>query len=238
MDEKSLKTTRWQRIGIIAIAILLLGGTVFTYLFIFMSGSGSSSSSSLSAEQEELIADLTPQYDAKAAEITAAAAPLSDQYFDAFSDYLSEVKAYNAASAEAEILGVKDLKTGTGKTLAEGDTDYFAYYIGWCADGSIFDSSFDDTENPTALNVPLDASVGLIEGWNQGVIGMKLGGVRQLTISGDLAYGDTQEICGGYNSPLKFIILALEKDEDLAALNSELDDLYLQLYYAYYGSQL
>lgn len=232
MDEKSLKTSRWQRLGIIIIAVLLLGGTVFAYLFIFMGSSSSDTSN------DELIADLTEQYDAKAAELEAAAAPLSDQYFDDFSGYLSEVKAYNAASAEAEVLGVKDLKTGTGKTLEEGDTDYFAYYIGWCADGSIFDSSFDDTENPTALNVPLDASVGLIEGWNQGVIGMKLGGVRQLTISGDLAYGDTQEICGGYNSPLKFIILAIEKDEDIAALNSELDDLYLQLYYAYYGSQL
>lgn len=232
MDEKSLKTSRWQRLGILIIAILLLGGTVFAYLFIFMGSSSSDTSN------DELIADLTEQYDAKAAELEAAAAPLSDQYFDDFSGYLSEVKAYNAASAEAEVLGVKDLKTGTGKTLEEGDTDYFAYYIGWCADGSIFDSSFDDTENPTALNVPLDASVGLIEGWNQGVIGMKLGGVRQLTISGDLAYGDTQEICGGYNSPLKFIILAIEKDEDIAALNSELDDLYLQLYYAYYGSQL
>lgn len=232
MDEKSLKTSRWQRLGILIIAVLLLGGTVFAYLFIFMGSSSSDTSN------DELIADLTEQYDAKAAELEAAAAPLSDQYFDDFSGYLSEVKAYNAASAEAEVLGVKDLKTGTGKTLEEGDTDYFAYYIGWCADGSIFDSSFDDAENPTALNVPLDASVGLIEGWNQGVIGMKLGGVRQLTISGDLAYGDTQEICGGYNSPLKFIILALEKDEDIAALNSELDDLYLQLYYAYYGSQL
>ena len=232
MDEKSLKTSRWQRLGILIIAILLLGGTVFAYLFIFMGSSSSDTSN------DELIADLTEQYDAKAAELEAAAAPLSDQYFDDFSGYLSEVKAYNAASAEAEVLGVKDLKTGTGKTLEEGDTDYFAYYIGWCADGSIFDSSFDDTENPTALNVPLDASVGLIEGWNQGVIGMKLGGVRQLTISGDLAYGDTQEICGGYNSPLKFIILAIEKDEDIAALNSELDDLYLQLYYAYYGRQL
>ena len=234
MEEKSLKTSRWQRIGILCIAILLLGGTVFAYLFIFMSGSSSSSSS----DNEELIADLTEQYDAKAAELEAAAAPLSDQYFDDFSGYLSQVKAYNAASADAEVLGIKDLKTGTGKTLEEGDTDYFAYYIGWCADGSIFDSSFDDTENPTALNVPLDASVGLIEGWNQGVVGMKLGGVRQLTISGDLAYGDTQEICGGYNSPLKFIILAIEKDEDLATLNSELNDIYSQLYMVYYGDQL
>ena len=41
MDAKSLKTSRWQRIGIILIAILLLGGTVFTYLFIFMGISSS-----------------------------------------------------------------------------------------------------------------------------------------------------------------------------------------------------
>lgn len=232
MDAKSLKTSRWQRLGILLIAILLLGGTVFAYLFIFMSGSSSNTGN------DELIADLTAQYDEKAAELEAAAKPLSEQYFDEFSSYLSNVKAYNAASAEAEILGVKDLKTGTGKTLEEGDTNYFAYYIGWCADGSIFDSSFNDTEDPTSLNVPIDASVGLIEGWNQGVVGMKLGGVRQLTISGDLAYGDTQEICGGYNSPLKFIILAIEKDEEIATLNSELDDIYLQLYYAYYGNQL
>ena len=233
MDAKSLKTSRWQRIGIILIAILLLGGTVFTYLFIFMG-----SSISTASDNEELIADLTAQYDAKAAEIEAAAEPLSDQYFDDFSTYLSEVKAYNSASANSEVLSAKDLKEGTGRTLEEDDTDYSAYYIGWCADGSIFDSSFDNSDDPTALNAPIDPSVGLIEGWNQGVVGMKLGGVRQLTISGDLAYGDTQEICGGYNSPLKFIIFAFEKDETLATLQSELDDIYLQLYYAYYGSQL
>ena len=86
MDAKSLKTSRWQRIGIILIAILLLGGTVFTYLFIFMG-----SSSSTASDNEELIADLTAQYDAKAAEIEAAAEPLSDQHFDDFSTYLSEV---------------------------------------------------------------------------------------------------------------------------------------------------
>ena len=196
------------------------------------------SSSSTASDNEELIADLTAQYDAKAAEIEAAAEPLSDQYFDDFSTYLSEVKAYNSASANSEVLSAKDLKAGTGRTLEEDDTDYSAYYIGWCADGSIFDSSFDNSDDPTALNAPIDPSVGLIEGWNQGVVGMKLGGVRQLTISGDLAYGDTQEICGGYNSPLKFIILAFEPDAQLAQLQSELEDIYNQLYMVYYGSQL
>lgn len=84
---------------------------------------------------------------------------------------------------------------------------------------------------------PLDPSGGLIEGWNQGVVGMKLGGVRQVTMSGDLAYGDTREICGGYNSPLKFIIMAVEPDENVTKLNSELNDIYLQLYMAMYANQ-
>lgn len=233
MNAKSLKTSRWQRVGIILIAILLLGGTMLTYLFVVM-GSGSSSTSTNEAQIEAL----TAEYDAKAAEVAEAAKPLSDQYFDSFVTYKSRIKAYNTETANATGLGTVDLKEGTGKELAENDTEYFAYYIGWCADGSIFDSSFDDDENPTALESPIDPSIGLIEGWNQGVVGMKLGGVRELTISGDLAYGDTQEICGGYGSPLKFIIMAIEKDETLAQLNSELDDIYLQLYYAYYGSQI
>ena len=115
----------------------------------------------------------------------------------------------------------------------ESHTDWFQAYDAVCqAIVRFYD------ENPTALESPIDPSIGLIEGWNQGVVGMKLGGVRELTISGDLAYGDTQEICGGYGSPLKFIIMAIEKDETLAQLNSELDDIYLQLYYAYYGSQI
>ena len=88
------------------------------------------------------------------------------------------------------------------------------------------------------MTVPLDPSAGMIEGWNQGVIGMKLGGVRLLTISGPLAYGDTQQICGEYNAPLKFIVLAIERDEALEKLNSELDAISMELYMALYGSQL
>lgn len=233
MEEQALKTSKWQRIAIIIIAILLLLSTVLVYIFMVLGGGATGGSVS-----EEEINQLTAQYDAKAAEVAEAAQPLSDKHFNTFKGYLSQTKAYNAAAANAEGLGITDLKTGTGKTLGDDDKNYFAYYLGWCPDGSVFDSSFDDAENPTKLNAPIDPSIGLIEGWNQGVVGMKLGGVRQLTISGDLAYGDSQEICGTTGSPLKFIILAIEKDENLAKLNAELDDLYLQLYYAYYGSQL
>lgn len=236
MDEKSLKTSWKQRVAILVIAILLLGSTIFAYIFIVLNGSSSGSNGA----QEELIAKLTEEYDAKGDEIEAAAVPLSEKYFSGFKGYLSEAKAYNSATANAAGLEVKDLKTGTGKSLAEDDLDYLAYYIGWCADGSIFDSSFnfkdEDTKTePTSLKAPINPGVGLIEGWNQGVIGMKIGGVRQITMSGDLAYGDNNKVCGGEpNTPLKFIVMPIE-DENMTKLNQELDEIFLQLYYAYYG---
>lgn len=238
MEEKSLKTSVWQRVVIIVIAILLLGSTVLTYMFIVM---GSSNQNSSSTANEDEINELIAAYDAKQEEIDAAAKPLSDKYFSEFQKYQSNIKAYNSAAANSKVLETEELKVGTGKTLAEGDTDYIAYYLGWCADGSVFDSSFNNAEDTdistaTGLVAPLDPSGGLIEGWNQGVVGMKLGGVRQITMSGDLAYGETREICGGYGSPLKFIVMAIEPDETLTKLNSELNDLYLQLYMAMYAS--
>lgn len=232
MDAKSLKTSWWQRVIIIAVAVLLLGSTVLAYLFIVMSNGDGGNNNNSDTE----IAEITAKYDEKTAELDELSKPLSDKYYENFKSYQSNVKAYNAATANSSGLVTTDLKEGTGKTLTEGDTDYYAYYVGWCPDGSVFDSSFDDYENPTRLKTPIDPSMGLIEGWNQGVIGMKLGGVRQVSINGDLAYGDSREICEGYGSPLRFIIQVIEKDAEIEKLNAELDDLYLQLYYAYYGS--
>lgn len=231
MDEKSLKTSLWQRIAIIAAAIVLIGGTLLTYVVVVLNGPNT-------GDTEQLVDQLSEEYTAKGQEIMARAEVLSPKYFDDFVSYKSQIKAYNSANANAAGLEVKDLKVGTGKELGEGDTDYMAYYMGWCADGSIFSSSFNDSDNPTSLGTPMVGSSDMIEGWIQGIVGMKLGGVRQLTISGELAYGDTQEICGGYNSPLKFIVLALEPDADLVKLNDELAMIRLQLAYAVYGTEL
>lgn len=236
MDEKALKTSWKQRIIIIIVALLLLGSTVLAYVLIVLNNKGSNSSSNSSANSAE-VAELQEQYEAKAAEIEAAAKPLSDKYFKDFSQYKSNAKAYNAETVNNAGLKTQDLKAGNGKTLAKDDTDYAAYYVGWCPDGSIFDSSFDDSDDPKSLKAPLDPSIGLIDGWNEGVIGMKLGGVRQIEMSGDLAYGDSQEICGTTGSPLKFIVMAIAKDEKLDKLNQEAEEIYLQLYQAYYNQQ-
>ena len=235
MDEKALKTSVGQRIAMIVVAVLLVGATFLTYLFVVMNNGDSASKNS--DRNDALVTQLAEEYDSKSQELAGLMKPVSEKYFSGFKSYLSEVKAYNSASANSDGLKTKDLKVGTGKTLTDGDTDYGAFYIGWCSDGTIFSSSFDDTEDPTELTSLLDPSVGLIEGWSEGVIGMKLGGVRQLSIPGELAYGDTEDtLCDGANTPLRFIIMAIEADKDMFALQSEMNNLQLQLYYAYYGS--
>ena len=64
---------------------------------------------------------------------------------------------------------------------------------------------------------------------------MKIGGIREITIPGELAYGDSMEICGGKNKPLKFMVMAKAKEGSLKTLAEELDEANMRLQYAYYG---
>ena len=149
-----------------------------------------------------------------------------------FKNYKKNVKAYNSTTANSNAVQSKDLKEGDGEVI--GSSGYSAYYIGWCSDESIFDSSFDSFEEPTALKAPITVSEqSLIEGWYLGTEGMKMGGVREITIPGSLAYGDSQEICGAKNSPLKFIVMPVETSERLKKLNDELEEIYTALANAY-----
>lgn len=218
MDEKTIGMKRWQRVVILCIALLLLFSTMAMYMMIVVVGNSSADST------ESQVAKIQSQLSVKQAALETAAQGWSDQYFDEFVQYKSEIRAYNATTANEEDVTVRDLKEGDGTELGEGDTNYLAYYIGFCADESIFDSSFNSTEEPTSLSAPISAKIGLIEGWNQGVIGMKLNGVREITIPGELAYGESQEICGGTNSPLKFIVLPLE-DESISKIQDEITEL-------------
>ena len=233
MDEKELKTSPKQRFFIILIAILMVGSIVAGYAAIVISGSQSSSTSSTSTSEidEAKIAE----YEAAYNEIKAEFTEKTQSDFDRFIKYKSKVTAFNETTANADGVKVEDVEVGTGKEITEDDTNYLAYYVGWCADESIFDSSYNDNTNPTGFEKILDASVGMIEGWTLGVEGMKLDGIRIITIPGELAYGDSMEICGGTNKPLKFMVMAKEKTDDLSDLSSRLDEAYLRLQYANYG---
>lgn len=229
MEENALKTSWKQRLIIALVAIILLGSSVAVYVAIVLSGDGGTNYASKSTtELESLYEEAYGEYEARATELSA-------DYFDEFSSYRSSVKAFNAAAANSSGVQSNDLKEGDGATVANGQ--YSAYYIGYCADETIFDSSFDDFENPTTLRAPLDVQESnLIAGWYTGVDGMKIGGVREITIPGELAYGDTYEICGDYNSPLKFIVYAVENDAKILEITEKLNQIYSALSKAYAAS--
>ncbi len=135
----------------------------------------------------------------------------SDIYYNQFSEYKNANSQYNSASVKE--LSTKDLKIGDGEEIKAG-TVYRAYYIGWLPNGEVFDSSFDGEK----LKMSFEAT-SVITGWSEGVIGMKIGGVRELTIPSSKAYGETGQGSIPANSPLKFIVMAVPQltAEELAS---------------------
>ena len=93
---------------------------------------------------------------------------------------MTENEAVTAASGLRYI----DVKEGQGAVAKSGDT-VVVHYTGWLVDGTKFDSSVDRGQ-------PYQFALGarmVIRGWDEGVAGMKVGGVRKLIVPPDLAYG-------------------------------------------------
>ncbi len=82
-------------------------------------------------------------------------------------------------------LVVEDLVEGDGPVVEEGATVEVDYAGVACSTGVLFDSSY---ERGTPVEFPLD---GVIPGWTEGLLGMKVGGTRLLVIPPDLGYGAT-----------------------------------------------
>lgn len=84
-------------------------------------------------------------------------------------------------------LVVKDVKTGHGPAAKKG-ADVSVTYIGIsCSTGKVFDASYLHGNQPFDVK-PL-GQAGVIQGWNDGLIGVKAGGVRELIIPAALGYG-------------------------------------------------
>ncbi len=82
-------------------------------------------------------------------------------------------------------LQVEDIKVGTGATVKSGNT-VSIHYTGTLVDGKKFDSSVD-------RGTPFETQIGVgqvIKGWDEGVVGMRVGGKRKLTIPYTMAYGE------------------------------------------------
>lgn len=81
-------------------------------------------------------------------------------------------------------LYIRDLQVGEGDPTVAGDV-MVVHYSGWVNDGTLFDSSH---SRNTPFAVPTGAGQ-VIAGWEEGLPGMRVGGVRQLVIPPQLAYG-------------------------------------------------
>lgn len=101
--------------------------------------------------------------------------------------------------------GVKyfDFELGDGTEVEEGQ-QVSVHYTGWLEDGTMFDSSL---INGQPLTLALGAGQ-VIAGWEEGLVGMKVGGQRQLVIPPELAYG--ADGAGGVIPPNAILIFEIE----------------------------
>jgi FKBP-type peptidyl-prolyl cis-trans isomerase FkpA len=116
---------------------------------------------------------------------------------------MSEISTDSGLIIEDISVGEGVLCTGRGQTA-------LVHYTGWLEDGTKFDSS-KDRDKP--FSFPVQCSY-VIPGWDEGVQGMKVGGVRKLTVPPELAYGERG--AGGVippNATLLFEIELLEISE-------------------------
>lgn len=99
-------------------------------------------------------------------------------------------------------LVITDIVEGTGEGAQNGDT-VLVHYVGVRSeDGVEFDNSYDrGSPFPVVLG-----SGGVIQGWDQGLVGVKVGGQRQLDIPSELAYGDADRGTIRPGDALTFVI--------------------------------
>jgi peptidylprolyl isomerase len=102
-------------------------------------------------------------------------------------------------------LRIEDLQLGSGKEAVKGAL-ITTQYRGWLEDGSEFDSSY-------SRGKPFQCVIGtrrVIQGWDLGLMGMRVGGKRKLWVPAHLGYGERQVGSIPPNSNLVFEIELLE----------------------------
>lgn len=125
-----------------------------------------------------IIALLIPKSDNEQKQETATQETKTEQE----STQSSEVKG---EMEEVKELKIEDIEKGKGKQASAG-AELTVHYVGTLTSGTKFDSSLDRNE-------PFVFTLGegkVIKGWEQGLIGMKVGGKRKLTIPSELGYGE------------------------------------------------
>lgn len=191
-------TSRGQRMAIWIIAIVMVGGTLISFLIFVIS------SMNPSVNSDQILYEKALEKAQQEAEEEAMSQALYQVFYDG-------VTAEPFDSGSVTELSTETLREGDGAEVASTDT-IKANYSGWDASGKIFDTT---KRSPDAELTPI--SFGLqqvIKGWTQGLTGKKVGGVYLLTIPTDMAYGDIDNGTGAPVGPLKFVVEILSIEEE------------------------
>ncbi len=181
---------RNQRIIVAVIAILVIAFLAYVaYSSISQSNAtrqaASASTSTAAALNAAATGTALVQSTSTVATATAASAALGPAMDSA-------VKNAPGTASTAQVvttpdgLRYQDVTVGTGTEVKAGSTAT-VNYTGWLTNGTKFDSSLNSGRTP--FDVQNVGSANVIQGWNEGLIGMKVGGKRKLFIPPDLGYG-------------------------------------------------
>lgn len=95
-----------------------------------------------------------------------------------------------------------DLQPGSGEEIKAGDCVIAKYYGTLASNGEKFDENFTE---PVGLIFSVGTGT-VISGWDEGILGMKVGGTRRLVIPSDMAYGANGSGTIPANADLVFVV--------------------------------
>ncbi len=185
MAEKS-HTKTWQRVSVFIIAMLFIITSAALTIAVLFQGNGNNNSN----QQASNTSSNTSNTSNTSSKLAG-----------------TKLKGFTPVSTVPS-LEITDLSKGSGAAVKPGQTVTVNYTGAVAATGMIFQSSL-DTGQPATF--PLSS---VIEGWQQGIPGMKVGGTRQLVIPANEAYGANPPAGSGIpaNASLVFNVTLLKID--------------------------
>jgi peptidylprolyl isomerase len=206
MQRREQLRQRNQRIGAVVGVLAVLGAVIGIGFATGLFGGGSSNSSTTAAgaaptgsASASPSASVSPSASSSAAPAGGKCAKVSPN-----PPAKGEPKVPDVVKAPKKLV-VNDIKKGSGAIAKKGDTVTVKYVGVACSTGKAFDASYTDGAKNQEFSFTLGQG-SVIPGWDQGIVGMKQGSVRQLVIPPSLAYGSSGQSGIAPNETLNFVV--------------------------------
>ncbi|MDQ1685481.1 MAG: FKBP-type peptidyl-prolyl cis-trans isomerase FkpA [Frankiaceae bacterium] len=197
MREQQQRARRRRRntvLGAVAGTLAVIGGLVFLLLH-FVGGDDNSKVDAKSSPSPSPSASASP---------TSTAAPTKCAPISPNPPAAGQPMVPPVVGKPPATLQIKDVKVGNGAVAKKGSSLAVSYIGIACSNGKVFDATYKDGGKPFTVS-PL-GSASVIAGWNQGLIGVRAGGVRELVIPPALGYGPNASGPIGPNETLIFLV--------------------------------